>query len=86
MYDKCLFKVNVLNQVIDGGTVMFNDETKKWYSLPKQIREKLKGNVFCSNCGVTTITEFVVKPADPHIVLEGKCVSCNDDVARLIEF
>jgi hypothetical protein len=64
---------------------MFNDETKKWYGIPQHIREKLEKNVFCVKCGETTITEYVVKPSGPDIVLEGKCIQCDGKVARVID-
>jgi ribosomal protein S27AE len=64
---------------------MFNDATKKWYRVPKDIREQLKQNVFCSNCGVTTIIDFKIESSGASIILKGKCIQCNSDVARVIE-
>jgi len=58
---------------------------KLWAAMPRDIRKLLLTNVYCSKCGMTTITNFsgVVKSGD--LLLAGKCAECHGDVARLIE-
>jgi hypothetical protein len=58
---------------------------KLWAAIPSDSRKKLLSNVYCSKCGMTTITNFsgVVRSGD--LLLVGKCAECHGDVARLIE-
>ncbi|MEW9123093.1 MAG: hypothetical protein AB2421_10315 [Thermotaleaceae bacterium] len=58
---------------------------QKWSKLSKNIQELLLNNVFCSNCGVTTIVEYSMHNDKFGILLKGKCKKCGMDVARLIE-
>ena len=58
---------------------------QKWNKLSKNIQELLLNNVFCSNCGVTTIVEYSMHNDKFGILLKGKCKKCGEDVARLIE-
>ncbi|MFG6495725.1 hypothetical protein P8610_10230 [Fictibacillus sp. UD] len=62
------------------------DANKKWLSIPKEIRSRLKNNVYCSNCkDAVEIKNFTVEDDDFGIVLKGKCQQCGQEVARLIE-
>lgn len=58
---------------------------KKWSSIPKNMQGMFLRNVFCSNCGVTTIVEYTIKNDKLGIILEGKCKKCGKPVARFIE-
>ncbi|WP_227937584.1 hypothetical protein [Alkalihalobacillus deserti] len=58
---------------------------KKWKQIPKNIQEKLLGNVFCSTCGVTTIVNYSIHDDVTGIVLKGECTKCGANVARFIE-
>lgn len=58
---------------------------KKWNKLPKEIQQRLLGNVFCSKCGETTIVDYNILDDEYGVLLEGKCKTCGKDVARLIE-
>ncbi len=66
---------------------MSKDElaNKRWMALPGNIRMELVGNVFCRNCGVTTIIDYIVGSENHKIVLQGKCEKCGAPIARLIE-
>ncbi|MBB6449966.1 hypothetical protein HNR44_001944 [Geomicrobium halophilum] len=58
---------------------------QKWKQLPKDIRERLLRNVFCSSCGVTTIKGYTLHDDTQGVLLKGKCKTCGEDVARLVE-
>jgi hypothetical protein len=58
---------------------------KKWSKLPKDLKHKLLENVFCSNCGVTTIVEYTMHNDKFGVLLKGKCKKCGMEVARLVE-
>lgn len=66
---------------------MSNDELaqKRWQSIPGDIRKKFEENVFCSECGLTTIVNYQVDSVDHDIVLKGYCEKCNEKVARVID-
>lgn len=58
---------------------------RKWKKVPKNIRLQLLSNVFCSKCLVTTIVDYTLHNEDEGVLLQGKCKTCGEDVARLIE-
>ncbi len=58
---------------------------QKWVKIPKDIQEIYLNNVFCSNCGVTTIIDYSMYNEKAGVLLKGKCRKCNSAVARLIE-
>jgi NADH pyrophosphatase NudC (nudix superfamily) len=75
-------------KLIVGGISMEVTDFKayqKWVKLPKNIQKLLINNVFCSNCGVTTIVQYTVHNDKAGIVLKGKCKKCGYDVARFVE-
>lgn len=57
----------------------------KWNGIPKNVQKMLLNNVFCSNCGVTTIIEYSLLNDKLGILLKGKCKKCGSEVARLVE-
>ena len=58
---------------------------KKWSRIPEDYQQILINNVFCGNCGVTTIVDYSITSDKYGILLKGKCKICDKDVARLIE-
>ncbi len=59
---------------------------KLWKKVPEWAQEKLLDNVFCGNCLVmTTIVDFTGGVEGGDLVLRGKCKTCGEKVARLIE-
>jgi len=58
---------------------------QKWAKLPKNIQELIVKNVFCSNCGMTTIVKYTLHNDKFGIVLKGKCKKCGHNVARVVE-
>lgn len=58
---------------------------KKWNKLSSQDKEIFLNNVYCSNCGVTTIIDYSILDESYGLVLEGKCAKCGEKVARVIE-
>lgn len=58
---------------------------KKWNEIPEEIQKILLGNVFCSNCGETTIVDYTINYVDVGIVLKGICAECGERVARVID-
>lgn len=57
----------------------------KWNALEKAIQEEVRKNVFCVNCGVTTIVDHKIILGEYDTVLEGKCKKCGGGVTRLME-
>ena len=57
---------------------------KKWNMIPKNIQFLLLDNVFCSDCGVTTIVKYTIRNDKFGIVLEGECKKCGKSVAKYI--
>ena len=70
-----------------GGKNNFSDfdALKKWSSIPEDLQQRLIDNVFCLNCGVTTIVDYSITADKFGILLKGKCKICGNEVARLIE-
>lgn len=69
----------------DQDVVSFT-ANKKWLSIPKETRRMLEQNVFCSSClDAVTIEKYIVEDSPSGIVLRGKCKSCGNDVARVID-
>ena len=62
-----------------------NPAEAKWNRLPEEIRSKLLANVFCSQCHLTEIIDYVIEDNSQGILLRGKCAKCNGNVARLVE-
>lgn len=58
---------------------------QKWSKIPKHFQQLILKNVFCTICGVTTIVEYTLHSEKYGILLEGKCIKCGKDVARLVE-
>ncbi|AGK98599.1 hypothetical protein [Clostridium pasteurianum] len=58
---------------------------QKWAELPKNIQELIVKNVFCPDCGMTTIVRYTLHNDKAGIVLKGKCKKCGHDVARFVE-
>lgn len=58
---------------------------QKWAKIPKNIQQLIVKNVFCSNCGVTTIVDYTFNDDKLGILLIGKCKKCGDDVSRFVE-
>ncbi len=58
---------------------------QKWNQIPKNVQELLINNVFCSNCGVTTLVDYSIHNDKYGVLLNGKCKKCGRDVKRLVE-
>jgi len=58
---------------------------QKWNTIPENIQKQLIDNVYCSNCGVTTIVEYSIYNDKFGILLKGKCKKCKEPVVRLVE-
>lgn len=57
-----------------------------WDQIPGEHQVKLLNNVYCVACRTMVgiqVERGVVKKGD--LVLRGRCVTCNYEVARLIE-
>lgn len=65
--------------VTDFGAV------QKWTKIPRNIKQHILENVFCSSCGITTIVEYTLHDGKLDILLKGKCSKCGMNVARLVE-
>ncbi len=59
---------------------------QRWESIPADIRQRLRSNVWCGHCShETTITNFSGAIKGRDLLLRGKCAECHSDVARVIE-
>lgn len=57
-----------------------------WIKIPKDIREKLLRNVWCSNCcGVVRVVEYSIEDDKIDLIIKGKCGNCGGEVARVVE-
>ncbi|MEM7345310.1 MAG: hypothetical protein AAF485_13810 [Chloroflexota bacterium] len=64
----------------------FTGQARKiWNGIPVEFQEQLIANVWCSSCGMTTITNFKARVEAGDLLLNGECVKCGQPVARLIE-
>ena len=57
---------------------------KKWDEVPENIKELLVNNVYCRNCGVTTIVDYEPSLSDGLVVLEVNLVT-NDDKRQAVK-
>lgn len=54
--------------------------------MPKNIREKLLSNVWCTNCSdVVKVVEYSIEDDKLGLIIKGKCTTCNGEVARVVE-
>lgn len=58
---------------------------KKWNAIPPDMRARIVDNVFCSVCGLTTISDYSVTMDRYGILLTGECAKCGQPVARFLE-
>lgn len=80
-----LDKGNSLSPQKTAGTSSF-DANKKWLMIPAEVRQMLVRNVFCGHCKDTVqIEKYVIKDFHDSVVLEGKCKTCGNAVARVID-
>jgi hypothetical protein len=64
----------------------FAKEVKSfWDSMTDGDKKMLLDNVYCLNCGITTIENFEGKIKGGDLVLTGVCAKCGKKVARLID-
>ncbi|MCF6139177.1 hypothetical protein [Pseudalkalibacillus berkeleyi] len=62
------------------------EANKKWLTIPKDIRSNLIQNVFCANCrDAVTIVDFIIVNNPYGVLLKGKCKTCGNEVARVVE-
>lgn len=57
----------------------------KWNKISKEMQQRFINNVFCSKCFTTTIVNYTLASKDGGLLLDGKCKTCDSDVARFIE-
>ena len=58
---------------------------QKWKKIDKQHQDMLLKNVFCADCGVTTIVDYSLLDDQYGLVLEGKCKKCGKAIVRYVE-
>lgn len=57
-----------------------------WMKIPKDIREKLLNNVWCSNCtGVVRVVEYSIEDDKIGLIIKGECANCAGKVVRVVE-
>ncbi|RKQ33993.1 hypothetical protein [Oceanobacillus halophilus] len=57
---------------------------KRWLTIPSNTRKKVEENVYCGNCGVTTIVNYEVDSSNFRVFLEGYCEKCGSKVMRVV--
>ena len=67
------------------GTISDMIALKKWSSISDDLKEAILSNVFCANCGVTSIVDYAIVRDKCGILLQGKCSKCGVSVARYVE-
>lgn len=73
------------DKVDNDGAISF-DANKKWLAIPAEIRQQLIRNVLCGHCkNIVQIEKYIIKNHRNDIVLEGKCKTCGNKVARVID-
>ena len=73
---------NVIN--LFGDPVQPTAE-EKWNKLPADFKERVINNIYCMKCAISKIKDYTIHQESGRIVLRGKCVECNNKVARIIE-
>ena len=59
---------------------------RRWMEIPADIRQRLLANVWCVHCRhEVTITNFSGTMKGRDLLLQGQCIQCKKDVARVIE-
>ncbi|MTT31780.1 hypothetical protein GMB86_07100 [Terrilactibacillus sp. BCM23-1] len=61
------------------------EAAQKWSKLTKEVQNMFINNVFCFNCGETTIVDYSIINDEMGVVLTGKCKTCGENVTRLVE-
>lgn len=62
------------------------DANKKWLVMPQDKKRMLLNNVWCGKClKAVTIVKYTIEDNELGLVLKGKCKSCGNNVARVIE-
>ena len=68
------------------GEIRSLSPKQKWEAIPKEFKERIIFNVWCSHCGdVVEILDYKVYSAGRDILLRGRCAVCGGEVARLVE-
>lgn len=58
----------------------------KWRKVPKNIREKILSNVFCSNCKCAVkVVDYSIEEDKIGLIIKGKCEACDGIVVRVVE-
>lgn len=84
-FDQKLFLEAVDKKAEETDNISDMTAARKWHEIPKEMKAALVSNVFCSECGVTTIVDYTVVDKPFGIVLKGKCTTCHANVARVVE-
>ena len=57
-----------------------------WGTIPKEARERLLANVFCSKCrGAVKIVNFTGEEEKGDVILKGAGAKCGHEVVRVVE-
>ncbi|RAP75088.1 hypothetical protein [Paenibacillus montanisoli] len=57
-----------------------------WRAIPQHLRDKLVRNVFCGRClNAVEIVDYSIRQEKHALLLTGKCRTCSQPVARVVE-
>jgi len=58
----------------------------QWKRIPKNIKEKILSNVWCSNCrDAISVADYYIENDKLGLIIHGKCSVCGSEVARVVE-
>jgi hypothetical protein len=78
-------KINMNNKEKEHKIITFDQLKEIMLDDIKYFPEVVK-NVFCSNCLVTEVVDYIIYlDQSGYVLLDGSCKKCGKHVARLIE-
>lgn len=73
-------------QGVESLPTFTEEARRRWMGIPADIRQRLLANVWCVHCrNEVTITNFSGTMKGRDLLLQGQCIQCKKDVARVIE-
>ena len=73
-------------QGVESLPAFTEEARRRWMGIPADIRQRLLANVWCVHCcNEVTITNFNGTMKGRDLLLQGQCIQCKKDVARVIE-
>lgn len=73
--------------MVDASPPTFSAPAQRiWARIPQPIQRKVLDNVWCPTCRkATTMTQYSGQIKEGDLLLSGRCATCGQKVARLLE-